>query len=236
MWTVLHQARAAVADAWTRVASPAQPAVDGEFRNRRQTLLHRMARAVMSLPDSESTRFVVVGVHPADRPLVGRDLIDDERSLNVLVLGMGGAAVRIREYREDLTVLRGRARVTTAGSGMPMPTTHLCETDEPAPAESRQSARLVPVERPGRFVSLPAEGGVIGRDAGLCQIVVNVPTVSRRHARIVPRATGFTVEDLNSANGVTINSRTTELGVLHHGDILGLGRKVRLRLELYEKS
>ncbi|SER98100.1 FHA domain-containing protein [Lentzea albida] len=187
----------------------------------------------MSLPDSDKTRFVVLCVHPADMALVGRDLIDDERSLNVQVLELGGAAVRIREYREDSGVLLGRARVTIAGQDGPKPVTHLLEPGEPARVGPRQQARLVSIDAPGQCFSLPAGGGVIGRDADECEIVLDLPTVSRRHVRIAPRLGGFTVEDLNSANGMTINSRTTELGVLVHGDILGLGRKVRLRLELH---
>lgn len=233
MWTKLRRMGIAFANGRIRVGRAGLSAVDGEFRNRRQALLHRAARAVMALPDNDETRFVVLSVHPADIALLGRDLIDDERALNVLVLDQGGKAVRVRDYREDATVLLGRVRVTIAGSSEPKPATHLLEPDEPVRAEPRQRARLVPVGASGQCLSLPAEGGVIGRDAGLCQIVVDVPTVSRTHARIVPRPTGFTVEDLNSANGMTINSRATELGVLHHGDILGLGRKVRLRLELY---
>ncbi|MFD4639478.1 FHA domain-containing protein [Lentzea sp. NPDC058436] len=194
-----------------------------------------MARAVAELPDQlgDETRFVVVSLNPADHHIFGRDLILEERALNIQLAEMGVERVRIREYTTDPEVWLGRARVALADDHEPMPATYLFNGGEeravPLPA---RRGRFVRIGLPGPVLPVPSGGGVIGRDAAVCQIVVDAPTVSRRHARIRPREAGFTVEDLDSANGVTINSRTTELGVLHHGDILGLGRQVRLRLEL----
>ncbi|PRY46088.1 FHA domain-containing protein [Umezawaea tangerina] len=236
-WDVEH-ARAAWAKGRRQLAKPAVSEMDGEYQNRRQALLHRIARAVVRLPHPESggAEFVSIGLHKADKGLVGKDLIEDEREVNLLLAGVDGRRVRIREYVDDDTVVRGRVRVTATSARTPVPSTRLFDGEAPPepPTASRRSARLVQVAEPGAHLRLPAGGGVIGRDAQLCQIVVDAPTVSRQHARIRPRADGFTVEDLDSANGMTINSRTTEMGVLHHGDILGLGRTVRLRLELYD--
>jgi hypothetical protein len=223
-----------VANILRSVAKPAVSEMDGEFRNRRQALTYRMARAVAELPDPlvGETRFVVVRLNPADHHLFGRDLILEERALNIQLAEMCIEKVRIREYTTDPEVWLGRARVTLADDHEPMPATHLFNGREEPEARPRSRAgRLVRIEVPGQVLPVPAGGGVIGRDAAVCQIVIDAPTVSRQHARIRPRDTGFTVEDMDSVNGVTINSRTTELGVLHHGDILGLGRAVRLRLE-----
>jgi putative peptide zinc metalloprotease protein len=51
----------------------------------------------------------------------------------------------------------------------------------------------------------------IGRGAGN-DLVLDDPSVSRRHARIVRRRNGFVVEDLDSFNGTTVGGRTI------HGD------------------
>ena len=62
-------------------------------------------------------------------------------------------------------------------------------------------------EAPVRDVGLaPGDGGcVIGSYGPLVDVVVDDPTVSRRHARVTRDGRGFHVEDLNSANGTRVN-------------------------------
>lgn len=62
-------------------------------------------------------------------------------------------------------------------------------------------------EAPVRDVGLaPGDGGcVIGSYGPLVDVVVDDPTVSRRHARVIRDGRGFHVEDLNSANGTRVN-------------------------------
>jgi predicted component of type VI protein secretion system len=67
----------------------------------------------------------------------------------------------------------------------------------------------------------------IGRQSGT--IVLGDRSVSRRHARISPSAGGFLVEDLNSANGTTINDRQiTAPVVLADGDRVAFGDVILL--------
>ncbi|MBN1530257.1 MAG: FHA domain-containing protein [Thermoleophilaceae bacterium] len=75
---------------------------------------------------------------------------------------------------------------------------------------------------PSREVRLRG-GAVIGR-ASDCEIHVEDPLVSRRHARVVSSELGTALEDLGSSNGVYVNGRRSA-GVtpLHPGDVVQLG-------------
>lgn len=66
-------------------------------------------------------------------------------------------------------------------------------------------------EVPVRDVGLgPGDGGcVIGSYGPLVDVVVDEPTVSRRHARVTRDGRGFHVEDLNSSNGTRVNGAAT---------------------------
>lgn len=58
---------------------------------------------------------------------------------------------------------------------------------------------------------------VLGRDPG-CDIVINGPHVSRRHAEISIRSGQLWMKDLGSSNGSFLNGKRTEESVLKHGD------------------
>jgi serine phosphatase RsbU (regulator of sigma subunit)/pSer/pThr/pTyr-binding forkhead associated (FHA) protein len=69
---------------------------------------------------------------------------------------------------------------------------------------------------------------VIGRQAG-CEIEIEDPAVSRKHAAIVSDETGVTVEDLGSRHGTRVNGQFVRDGrpvELAEGDILQLGPRV----------
>lgn len=51
------------------------------------------------------------------------------------------------------------------------------------------------------------EGLVLGRNSQQCDLLVKDTSVSRRHARITARDGVIEVEDLDSANGTTVNGR-----------------------------
>jgi pSer/pThr/pTyr-binding forkhead associated (FHA) protein len=78
--------------------------------------------------------------------------------------------------------------------------------------------------RPGGNRELGLEdGGVIGRATG-CDIHLDDPFVSRRHARVISNEVGAAIEDLGSANGVYVNGRrSTGITPLHPGDVVQLG-------------
>jgi hypothetical protein len=55
---------------------------------------------------------------------------------------------------------------------------------------------------------------------------INHRSVSREHAEIRPTGDQFVIEDLGSANGVTINGRSAKKAELRSGDIIELGQVV----------
>lgn len=75
---------------------------------------------------------------------------------------------------------------------------------------------------PSRELRL-GDGDVVGRAHG-CDIQLEDPFVSRRHARVISRDVGTAIEDLGSANGLYVNGRRSP-GVtpLHPGDVLQMG-------------
>jgi Skp family chaperone for outer membrane proteins len=69
-------------------------------------------------------------------------------------------------------------------------------------------------------------GQIIGRSAQHADYVLNLETVSRKHLRIFIRDNKIFVEDLNSANGTTINGNALNAGQeyeLNSGDSLKIG-------------
>jgi pSer/pThr/pTyr-binding forkhead associated (FHA) protein len=73
-------------------------------------------------------------------------------------------------------------------------------------------------------------GNVIGR-AATCDVKLDDPLVSRRHARVVSAAVGTAIEDLGSANGLFVNGhRSQGVTPLHPGDVIQIGATVWLVL------
>jgi len=87
-----------------------------------------------------------------------------------------------------------------------------------------------------RFVTLTAgESAIVGRDPS-CGLVVDEPTVSRRHARVACQENGDVVlEDLGSFNGVTVNGVRLERAKLVAGDHIELGT-APLRLDMLSRD
>jgi diguanylate cyclase (GGDEF)-like protein len=56
-----------------------------------------------------------------------------------------------------------------------------------------------------------------------CDIVINDQSVSRRHARIEPRAEGYDVVDLQSTNGTFVNDRPVSRSPIEDGDCVRTG-------------
>ncbi len=75
----------------------------------------------------------------------------------------------------------------------------------------------------GKRLPVPAAGAVVGRSRD-CDVVLGDTNVSRHHAEIRPVATGWTVADLGSTNGIRVNGRRAAGAVpLASGDRLELG-------------
>jgi serine/threonine-protein kinase len=74
----------------------------------------------------------------------------------------------------------------------------------------------------GRRIALPEGEFVVGRETD-CQLVLDDPQASRRHAVFVRRSTSLEVKDLGSRNGVLVNSARVQSALLRVGDRVQVG-------------
>lgn len=63
---------------------------------------------------------------------------------------------------------------------------------------------------------------VVGRDP-TCDLVVNDPKSSRRHAVVESAPDGLVIRDTGSANGITVNGKKTDRSALRPGDVFRIG-------------
>jgi hypothetical protein len=102
---------------------------------------------------------------------------------------------------------------------------------EPLEERARSRAATALLLLDGRRLVVGAEGVTIGRSRG-CDIVLDDPNVSRRHAEIRPRGGSWVLVDLGSTNGSRLNGRSVEGSeVVKPGDEIELG-STRLTFEL----
>jgi hypothetical protein len=66
---------------------------------------------------------------------------------------------------------------------------------------------------------------VIGRSA-YCSIVIDAPTVSRQHARLLWSGSTLEIVDLESRNGTSVNGKRITRRVLQAGDLIALGSEL----------
>jgi hypothetical protein len=92
---------------------------------------------------------------------------------------------------------------------------------EEAQAERPPARPLLIVD--GRDRALPERGATIGRSRE-CDVVLDDAGISRLHAELRPSATGWTIEDRGSTNGVRVNGeRVPGARLLQAGDRVELG-------------
>jgi len=88
----------------------------------------------------------------------------------------------------------------------------------PSPAGAGESStQEIAVE--GR---LAADAILVGRSPK-CDVVIDSPDVSWRHARLSRRPQGWLIEDLSSRNGVWVNEHRVSEGLVHSGDRIRIG-------------
>jgi hypothetical protein len=85
----------------------------------------------------------------------------------------------------------------------------------------RQATRALLVGEDKRTV-VAGDPFVIGRSRE-CDLVLDDPNVSRRHAELRREDGGWAVHDLGSTNGIKLNGRTSRGGRLSPGDEITLG-------------
>jgi DNA-binding NtrC family response regulator len=96
---------------------------------------------------------------------------------------------------------------------------------ERAAAPKASRLRVLFGDEPGREVSLPRAGVVVGADDG-CDVVLRDPSVSGRHLTIVPHGEGFVVEDLGSRNGTWIDEVAVARATVGSGCVLRVGKTI----------
>jgi predicted component of type VI protein secretion system len=76
----------------------------------------------------------------------------------------------------------------------------------------------------GRSVLLGSQGAVLGRSRE-CDVQIEDPNVSRRHAEVRPSGGSWIVRDLGSTNGIKVNGRrVSDAQSLRPGDRIEVGR------------
>ncbi|HEX9480681.1 MAG TPA: FHA domain-containing protein [Solirubrobacteraceae bacterium] len=93
--------------------------------------------------------------------------------------------------------------------------------------------RYIEVQGSDRTVLIPVKDEVIHIGRGLsADLHLDESSVSRRHAILVPRASGARVLDDRSSNGTFVNGRRVQQADLSSGDVIVVGRVVLRYLEL----
>lgn len=152
--------------------------------------------------------------------LVTRPVIDfetDER------LGLGEFGIQAQLLAES-----GDAEPRPADFGQTMVYSPDAAAARPLRDEIPGSGRMVLVAA-GRRTILTGDRVTIGRSRE-CDVVIDDPNVSRKHAELRFRAGGWLVADLGSTNGVKVNGKRVREAPLEPGDEIMLGL-VRLELE-----
>jgi hypothetical protein len=93
---------------------------------------------------------------------------------------------------------------------------------EPEPAPAPAPAEVVVLMWDGHDHVVDGQTTVIGRSSE-CDIVVDDPNVSRRHAEVRQLGRGFSLVDLGSTNGTEVNGQRITETSLMNGDVIGVG-------------
>jgi hypothetical protein len=99
----------------------------------------------------------------------------------------------------------------------------------PPPSDASPATRALLVGE-GKRTVLSGSRVLLGRSRD-CDLTIDDPNVSRRHAEFRNEDGNWVVTDLGSTNGVKVNGRRTEEAVLRDGDEVAFGL-VKLRFEL----
>jgi hypothetical protein len=147
-------------------------------------------------------------------------------------LGLGEFGIQTRNVRpaEEAQPEREpeRERGADPGAGNTMIYSTAARLSEPLRETAAVRNRRAFLVHEGRRLVIGADGLTIGRSRS-CDIVVDDPNVSRRHAEVRPRGGSWIVTDLGSTNGSLLNhSQIHGSEVLKPGDEIEVGSSLIL--------
>ena len=137
----------------------------------------------------------VVSADPFAAPAVPATLSRDA------IAGMGGAA----------------ATGAVAGAAFGVASMSSQRVEEP-----RVIATLVDVST-GQNYPISSTRCILGRERSVADVALRDPNISRRHAELSCTNGAWSIEDLNSTNGTSVNNRRVDRSPLIPGDIITLG-------------
>jgi hypothetical protein len=152
------------------------------------------------------------------KPLIAFDT--DDR------LRLGEFGIQARLVQPHVDPARGGSDVLQGDAGHTMVYSAAERLQEPLEERARRRDARALLVTGGKRLVVGAGGATIGRSRS-CEVVLEDPNVSRRHAEIRPRGGGWTVADLGSTNGVAVNGMAIERPqALREGDRIEIGTTV----------
>lgn len=122
----------------------------------------------------------------------------------------------LRALTADLRGLGSWLRRTAVVLGLRRPDHEVTVEPPPGPAASDPLVIVPPPATP------EGDGLLIGRGSR-CNLVLDDPTVSRRHAELQREDQGWLLTDLGSTNGTWVNGWRVDRAFVHDGDRIFLG-------------
>ena len=148
----------------------------------------------------------------------------------------GFTALRRDVYGLSITRRRSGARKTgLARSRVPVPSEFATPSSTPTPlaappAHSNAPTKVVVLSGPLRGTTLPLGAGIVIGRSSSANLILDDEFTSGRHARIIPDAEGWLLEDLGSTNGTFLGREQISAPTRVHA-----GQQVRIgqtRLDL----
>lgn len=157
-----------------------------------------------------------------------------------LAAGAGGVALLIAaagivglvRMRTTKTPSRPQARVPVdRREHQPLPST--TEQTQTGSAGVLGRFTILNGTRAGERLGLGGSGIRIGREAGICEIVLENPKVSRLHAEVVSLEGRVLLIDRNSSNGTYVNDQKIDQQILQDGDIIYFGGRTAVAVAFH---
>ncbi len=185
-----------------------------------------------ALRDNAGRHRIVVGA-----PVRIKGVITDERVAVGHPYLTAIAAANIQHEVVNAQEVKARPARTNFGAKWEVPTT-LAKTIGETFSVAAVEVRLWPLgtEAHSDPIDVPSDGIVLGRSPKLVAGRVRSRTVSGHHAELRQEGERWIVRDLDSHNGTFIDGRRIHETEIKSGDVIGLGRHVRLRMIVGEQG